>query len=120
MGQSLDDGQIRIRQFDIFADDSDAHILLRRKQPLDHLPPFGQIRLRRADAQQTADPLVHALFVNHQRHLIDAACIEVFKNAVRRNVAEQTDFGAHIARNRLFASADDDIRLNAQARQLLD
>ena len=58
--------------------------------------------------------------MNHQRHFVNAARVEIFEHAVRRNVAEQADLRAHIARQRLFAAADDDIRLNPQPGQLLD
>ena len=120
VGQRLDDREIRIRQLDIFADNRNADVPFRGQQPLDHAAPFGQVGLRRGDTQQAADTLVHALLVNHQRHFVNAARVEIFEHAVRRNVAEQADLRAHIARQRLFAAADDDIRLNPQSGQLLD
>ena len=49
---------VGVLQFDVFADDADAHPMLRRDQLADDLLPMRHVGGRRIELQQAADEIV--------------------------------------------------------------
>ena len=60
------------------------------------------------------------LLFQGQRNLIKGGQVQVLNDAVVSHVAEQGDFIAQVPAHRLLRPADDHIRLDAEAQQLLD
>ncbi len=70
--------------------------------------------------QQPQRDLVHALFGEHQRAFVHAGDVAGGDHGVHVHVAEQRDLLLHVLRKRLFAAAQQNIRLNTDGAQLLD
>ena len=71
--------------------------------------------------QQAADQVVHALALEHQRHFVNAVVHVLFlDHRLVGHVAEHGNFLAQILVQRLFATADQDVRRDADFAQLGD
>ena len=122
---AVDDGLIDrfvgVLQADVFADDADAHAMLRRDELADDFLPMRHVRRRRVEMQQAADQVVGALALEHQRHLVNRMVHVLFlDDRLDGHVAEQGNFLAQFLVERLLAAADQEVRRDADFAQLGD
>ena len=121
VGQRLIDGFVGVLQLDVFADDTDLHLVLGRLDAVDDVGPdvfrIGAV----PDAEQVADVLVHALFLEHAGQLVDGG-FDVLggEHGLHGDVAEHRELLAHLEREGFFAAADEQVRLDADLAELRD
>ena len=86
----------------------------------DHLLPFAQVRRRRLDAELLAHDVVEVLLVQQDRDAVDVVGIHRRDHCALLDVGEQRDLAALLFRQRVAAAAQQHVRLDADAAQLLD
>ena len=118
--QRLDNGQVRIRQLDVLADKGNRRLADGVQLALNHGLPLGQVTAQARQPQQLADFLVQPFLVQHQRHFIDGAGIQVLEHAISRQVAEQANLRAHFSGHFVFTAANKNVRADADAAEFLD
>ncbi len=120
MMQRFDEGFIRVLHAGIFADDGDRDGAVRIANTLGDRFPFSKIGLRRnLHIEMFEQRIVEAGFVISERRFVDVRQIARFDDVTFAHVAEQANLAALFARNRPIATAEDDVRLNADRAQLL-
>ncbi|CDN42609.1 Uncharacterized protein BN871_BO_00110 [Paenibacillus sp. P22] len=120
MGKGLHDAEVGVVQSDVFADNGDLRLALEVFHAVDERFPLGHLRLRHIKLQMIDDVLVQTLLLEHQRNLVQRRGIAAFNDGVGIDVAEQGDFALHFLGDGFLRTADDDVRLNADAAQLFD
>ena len=71
--------------------------------------------------EQLADEIVEALFIEHQRHLVNRMLhVARFDHAARRNIAEHRELLAQLGIQRIFGAAKQDLRLQPDLAQFRD
>ncbi len=80
---------VGVLQADVFADDADAHAMLRRDEFADDFLPVRHVRDGRVEMQKPANQIVHALALQHQRHFVNGM-VNVFflDDGFERDVAK--------------------------------
>ncbi len=117
--QRFHNTEIGVVQLGIFTHQGNLHLLVRILDFFYQSAPGVQIRLGRVQMQLFAHNLIQTFLGQHQRHLIQGGSGGVLNDAGRVYVAEQADFPANILRKRNVAAAYQNIRLNADGKQLL-
>ena len=91
VGQRLADGEIRVWQLDVLADDGNGDDVAGLPQPVDHVAPGTQVTAPVPDAkslkQQSAEPFV----LKDERHLVDAVYGREGDDALPEHVAVDGD-----------------------------
>ena len=105
-------------QLCILADDGDDRLAARMTQILDHMSPVGEIRLRAWQVETLEHRLSEMLVLHHERHLVDELRIGILQYMVRRHITEEADLLPDILRNRIFGTADENIRLKTESLEL--
>ena len=112
---------IGVLQPDIFADHADDHFAFGMLDPLHHIIPAGQVRLRRVFyAEGTQDHIVQAFLVILQRYVVDIARIQRRNHRFLADIAELGNLGPFRIGQRMLAAAQQDVGLDAQRRQFPD
>ena len=88
--------------------------------PLDHGGPLPEVRLGGDQAQLPADHRVQSLLGHEQGDLVKGLGGGVLNHAVRLHVAEEGDLPPDVGGDGGVAAADQNVRLDAQAQELLD
>ncbi len=112
--------EVRVVQLHVFSDQPDVHRLFTRFDPRNHLGPFLQIGFGRVNVQLPADDFGEMRSLQHQRRFVEARQRDVLNHAVRLDVAEQRNFLENGFLQRLVATQNNDVRVNAHAAQFLD
>ncbi len=122
VAEGLGDAQVRIRQLDVLADQTDLQDGLRHLDTLDERPPAGQIRfhLRVAERQLAHDETAKTGLLEHERDFVDRVGGLARDDRLGRDVREEGDLLADLVAHRVVGAQDDDIGLDADATQLLD
>jgi hypothetical protein len=110
---------VGVRQVDVLADHRDAHRRLRVLDGGDDAAPARQVRRAGERVQPLDDALVEAVLVEHERHLVDRADVGRADDAVLVDVAEERDLRLDLLVERLRRAAEQDVGLDAEARELL-
>ena len=108
---------VGIGQPDIFADHADRHFAFGMVEAIDHIFPARQFGFGRGQAEMAQHFVVETLGMVLQRDRIDAAGIERGDHRRFAHVAELRDLGAFAFGQRAFATAQQDIGLNAEPGQ---
>ena len=87
---------------------------------LDHVAPLGEIGLRHLQAQLVDDDVIQRLLVQQHRNLVDVVGVDRRDHRALLDVGEQRDLAALLLRQRMLAAAQQHVRLDADAAQLLD
>ena len=99
----------------------DAHLVIRIAEPLQQIAPIVEIGLGSLEAQLFANERVKPIVDQAQRHLVNGKILVAFlDHRVVGNVAEQGNFLAFFAADRLFGAANEDVGLDADLAQLAD
>ncbi len=110
---------VSVLQLDIFAHHTDADAMLRRDELADDFLPVRHLGWRHVQAQKVAHQVVHALTLEHERHLVNRM-VHVFllDHGLEWHVAIQGDFLTKLLVERFLAAANDDVRGDANLAQL--
>src|SRR4051794_3847504 len=119
--ERLDHRQVGVLELRVLAGHRDPDGLVGLVAAAHHALPLRQVRrLLDVDPEVRQDLVVDALGAEVERHLVDRVRVARGDDAVDRQVREQRDLRADLAVERLGAAADDHVRLDADAAQLLD
>ena len=118
--QRLVDGEIRVLQLHVLADERDLDGLAPLVDPLRQLVPLGEVGLRRVEPEPLADEPVEPLLLQHGRDEVDVGDVGARDDGARVDVGEERDLVADVARQLLVRAADDDVGMDTDAPQLVD
>ncbi len=111
---------IGILQFDVFSHEADLYHFLGIGQFVQEEIPAGEVGFRALlHSGELQHHLIQSLLMHPQRHLIDGGLIEAFYHCLRCNVAELGHLPAHRGRQFFLGAQHEDVRLDADALQLL-
>ena len=119
MTQRLVQGDVGVADLDVLADHRDVDrgvVLLARR---DDLLPLAKVRRRRLDAELVADDRVEVLFVQQDRDPVDVVGIDRRDDGPLLDIREERDLAALLFRQRVAAAAQEHVRLDADAPELL-
>jgi hypothetical protein len=95
VAQGFVQGFVGVLQFGILADDADLHGAFGMDDGFDHGLPGGELGGGAGHAEMHEDDFVHALFGQHEGHLVDGvAHVEFLDDGVEGHVAEERQFAA--------------------------
>ena len=103
----------------IFADHGNGDGIIRVAGGIDHRIPFGQICLGRRQMQLIHHDLIQRLRMEPAWNLVDVVQINGRDHRLFRHIGEQRDLAALALGQRLFATANQHVRLNANTAQFL-
>ena len=119
VGEGLRHRQVGVVEPHVLAHQGDGDAPRRVLGPVDHGGPLGEVG-RVADQPQPPHHHVgQPLPLQHQRHLVEEVRRQVGDGVVRRDIAEQGYLVQNVLGDGGVAAAHDDVRLDAQAEQLL-
>ena len=111
MNDGFVNGFVSVLKFDVFADDGNADAMLRGDEFADDFLPMGHVRGRVVQAQETANEVIDAFALKHERDFVDGVVdVFFFDDGLERDVAKKGDFLANIFVERFFAATDNDVR----------
>ena len=119
VGQGLGQGLVGIEQAGVLADDGDADLALGLGGAVDDVAPAGQVQRRGVDGEMAAHLFVQPFFVVADGHLIDAVDVQGRDHGLVADVAEQRDLAPFGVRDLAVGPAQQHVRLDAHAQQLL-
>ena len=122
VAERLGDAEVGVGQLDVLADEGDLEDRLGRLDPGDEGAPRVEVRLdlRVAEPELADDELAEARRLEHERDLVDRVGGLGRDDRLGRDVGEQRDLLADLVGDRVVGAQDDDVRLDADAAQLLD
>ncbi len=116
--QGLDEGFVGVLQHRVLADHRDGDVAVGIGQPVRDPPPARQVRLRGLDAEAVQHLRIQTLLVIVERHGVDVRRIQRLDHRRGPDVAELADLALLVGRDRLFAAAEQDVRLDADGPEL--
>ena len=87
---------------------------------IEHLVPFGQIRLRQIQLQLAADHLGEIALLQHNRRFIERLHREIFNDTVWLDIAKQSNLTFEIIVYRAIHAHDDDVWCNTGGLEFFD
>ncbi len=120
VSQRLIQRDVGIADLDVLADhrDVDRRIVLLAGR--DDLLPLAEVRRRRVDPELVADDRVELLLVQQDRNPVDVVGVDRGDHRALLDVGEERDLAPLLFRQRIAAAAQEHVRLDADATQLLD
>src|SRR5579872_4562331 len=110
--QSLLQALVGILVLHVFPDQADRYFPRRLLNAMNHVGPVGEIARTGIESQQAQGDLIHTLFGERQRHLVNAVDVLGSNHRLYVHVAEQRDLFLHILRDGTLAAAQQYIRLD--------
>ena len=122
VAERLGDGQVRVRQLDVLADEGDLEARLRGLDPLDERAPRVEVRLDIgiAETELADDEPAEAGRLEHERHFVDRLGRLGRDDGLDVDVGEEGDLLADLVADRMVGAQDDDVRLDTDPAELLD
>ena len=120
MVEGLLEADIGVLQAGVFSDQGDVDLIFGMMDAVDQGLPLLQILLARSQAQLLEDDGVQAFAVEGQGHLVDVLHVHGRDDGFFRDVGEEADFIFEILAEIAVGPAEKDVRLDADAPQLLD
>ena len=122
MPECLGNAEVRVRQLDVLADEADLQGRLGRLDPVDQRAPARQIGLDVlvAETQLADDQAAQPERLELERDLVDRVRRLGRDDRLAGDVREQGDLLADLVADRMVGAQHDDVRLDADAAQLLD
>ena len=118
--QRLVHREVGVVELHVLADERDLDRALALPDPLGQLVPLAEVGLARRQPELLADEVVEALLLERRRHEVDVGDVLVGDHLARLDVGEERDLVAHVRRDRVARAADDDVRVDTDAAQLVD
>ena len=112
--------QVGVLEAHVLADDADASGAVHRLDAVDEDLPLAEVGVAGVEAEDLAHHVVEALFVEHERDLVEVAGVGGVHHRLDRHVAEVGDLALEPPAEGLVAPHDDDVGLDATAAQLGD
>ena len=112
--------EVGVVELHVLADERDLDSALALPDPLGQLVPLAQVGLALGQAELLADEIVEALLLEQRRYEVHVGDVLVRDHLARLDVGEQRDLVAHVRRDRVARAADDDVRVDTDAAQLVD
>ena len=116
--QRLRNAEVSIVQFDIFADNGYRDAFRQGVRRVHHGNPVREVGARRIQLKTFADDVVQALFPERKRNRIQKRKVEVFNDAIFRNITEQCNLLPNVVADFALRTEDDDIGLNTDGKKL--
>lgn len=121
VGECLVDALVGVLEFDVFAHNTDAHVVGGVNDALDEVAPLAEIGLLRGEVELLAHNVVKTLFVQFQRHLIDAVFdVADLDDVLDGHVAKEGDLFTHVLIQWMLSAAEDDVGGDPDLTQLGD
>ena len=119
--QRLVDGEVRVLELHVLADEGDLHVAVALGDAAGEVSPTRPGRRARPGRPSFAQTSVSRPFVAKRlRDEVDVAHVLVGDDGFGVDVGEERDLVADVARERLVRAADDDVRMDTDAAQLVD
>ncbi len=112
-------GQIGVVELDVLADERDLDGVLALGDALCQLRPHREVGFTVAESELAADELVEPLRLQRLRDEVDVSDVLVRDHRVDVDVGEERDLVADVGGQRVARAADDDVRMDADAAQLV-
>src|SRR5256885_5149984 len=114
-------GFVSVLQFDVFANDTDTDAVLRGDEFADYFLPVRHVRGRIVEAQELANQIIDAFALEHQRHFVNGMVHVLFlDDSLERDITKQGNLLANVLVERLFTTANDDVRRDTDFAQFGD
>ena len=120
VGQGLGQGFVGVDQAGVLADHAYGDLAVGLANAADHLVPDRQIGRAAVQREVPADLAVQALLVVAARDRVDGVDVQGLDHRVAADVAEQGDLAPRVLVDLVLGAADDHVRLDADALELLD
>ena len=117
--QRLVQRQVGVADLHVLADHGDVDLAVGVGPAAHHLAPLGQVGGGHLEAQLVDDDVVERLLVQQHRDLVDVVGVDRGDDRALLDVGEQRDLAALLLGQRVLAAAQQDVRLDADAAQLL-
>ncbi len=117
--QRLVHRQVRVLQLHVLPDERDLCELAPLVDPARQLRPFPELRLRRVEPELVADEPVEPLLLQHAGDEVHVRHVRARDHSGRVDIGEERDLVADVARKLLVRAADDHVRMDADAPQLV-
>ena len=119
MGQGLRHGEIGVVKGHVLPYQGDLHRTGGVLGPVDHVGPLSEVRHMANEPQPPDHRVRQPLPLQHQRRLVEQVRRQVRDGVFYGNAAEKGNFLQNLPGHRRVGPAQDDVRLDAQAQQLL-
>ena len=120
VGEAFGQRLVGVEEPGVLADDRDQRLPFRALDPGHDLLPDAEIGRRRLrEAEVAADLIVQALLVVADRHGVDAGDVQRRDDRLVLDVAKERDLAPFRLRQRPLGAAQQQVRLDADAEQLL-
>ena len=113
-------GDIGVMQLGVFADQGDSNLILRMFPGIDHGAPVFQIRFGAFQLQTFTGHFGQMFLFHSQGGLVENLHIQILQHMLFGDIAEEGDLAADGRIQRMLAAADNDIRPDSHALQILD
>ena len=121
MRDRLVDGFVSVLELDVFTDDADGYFVFGREDAADDLLPDVFNRWGIFEPEEIDHELIHALFLQRQRELVDRAVdIHALDDGLHGHVAEHRNLVAQIVIERVIGAAHEHVGLDADLAELGD
>ena len=117
--QGLHHGNVGVVELDVFSYKGHLHLVFGVLPGIDHGPPVRQIRFGAGQVQAFAGSLGQMLILHDQGDLVKYVYVQILKHMGLGNIAETGNFGPDSSIQGVFAAADQDIRLDSHALEIL-
>ena len=112
-------GEVGVVQLHVLADEADRHLDLAQSDPLGQFEPLAEVGVPLGQTELAADEVVEALLLERGGHEVHVRDVLVGDHVLRLDVGEERDLVAHIGRDHVARSADDDVGVDTDAPQLV-
>ena len=117
--QRLVHRQVRVLQLDVLADERDLDDFLAPLDSLVQIEPVAQVGLAFRQAELLADEAIEALAFQPGGHEVDVGDVGARDHRLRLDVCEERDLLADVGGELFVRAADDDVRVDTDATQLV-
>jgi len=115
------DREIRVRQLDVLADESDRERYARSADPVGERLPFGEVGLLRArETELLDDDLSEPRLLEHEWDAINGPRVWLADHVVELHVAEKRDLLAEVVFDGLIGASDHHVGLDTDRAELPD
>ena len=112
--------EVGVVQLHVLADERDLDVLAPVDDQVGEVLPLAEHGGRRVEAEPLADELVEALALEELRDQVDVGHVGRADHGLGVDVGEQRDLLADVVGEHVARAADDDVRVDTDAAQLVD
>ncbi len=120
MNEGFLQGLVTVFVLDVLAHDADVDLVFGVVGVIDQFAPLRHVGFFGVDVQVVQDKLVNVLCLKGERQFINVGDVARGDDGALFHVAEGGDLAAHLTGQVALAAAQQDVRLNADGKHLLD